>query len=105
MTRQETGDEFNNKVGSYSYVDALGVARTVNYVADAAGFRVNVDTNEPGTKTSTPAHAQILSSAVEGPHPLPSAQSTEPQWSTQLPSPTLGTLLQLAYNFGHARLV
>ncbi|CAN7996853.1 unnamed protein product, partial [Ixodes pacificus] len=35
LTRQETGDEFNNKVGSYGYVDAHGIARTVNYVADA----------------------------------------------------------------------
>ncbi|CAN7996598.1 unnamed protein product, partial [Ixodes hexagonus] len=70
QTRHETSDEFNNKVGSYSFVDARGIARAVNYVADAAGFRVNVDTNEPGTKTSAPANAQIVSSAVEGPHPV-----------------------------------
>ncbi|KAM7282315.1 cuticle protein 16.8-like [Ixodes scapularis] len=69
LTRQETGDEFNGKVGSYSYTDAAGVHRTVNYVADAAGFRATVDTNEPGTKTSEPADAATVSSAVEGPHP------------------------------------
>ncbi|EEC01913.1 cuticle protein, putative [Ixodes scapularis] len=65
MTRQETGDEFNNKVGSYGYVDAHGVARTVNYVADALGFRATVQTNEPGTKTSAPADAPTYSSSVE----------------------------------------
>ncbi|CAN7996865.1 unnamed protein product, partial [Ixodes pacificus] len=52
MTRQETGDDFNNKVGSYSYVDAFGVTRVVKYVADATGFHPTVETNEPGTKTS-----------------------------------------------------
>ncbi|CAN8021221.1 unnamed protein product, partial [Ixodes persulcatus] len=70
MTRQETGDEFNNKVGSYSYVDALGVSRVVKYVADATGFHPTVETNEPGTKTSVPADAPFFSTAVEGPHPV-----------------------------------
>ncbi|CAN8021239.1 unnamed protein product, partial [Ixodes persulcatus] len=70
LTRQETGDEFNGKVGSYSYTDAAGVHRTVNYVADAAGFRATVDTNEPGTKTSEPANAATLSTAVENPNPV-----------------------------------
>ncbi|KAG0444831.1 hypothetical protein HPB47_013335 [Ixodes persulcatus] len=65
LTRQETGDEFNNKVGSYGYVDAHGIARTVNYVADALGFRATVETNEPGTKTSVPADAPTYSSSVE----------------------------------------
>ncbi|CAN8021235.1 unnamed protein product, partial [Ixodes persulcatus] len=70
MTRQETGDEFNNKVGSYSYVDAFGVTRVVKYVADATGFHPTVETNEPGTKTSVPADAPFFSTAVEGPHPV-----------------------------------
>ncbi|CAN7996841.1 unnamed protein product, partial [Ixodes pacificus] len=65
MTRQETGDVNNNKIGSYSYVDAHGIARTVNYVADAFGFRASVQTNEPGTKTSEPADAPTYSSSVE----------------------------------------
>ncbi|CAN8005864.1 unnamed protein product, partial [Ixodes pacificus] len=69
MTRQETGDVNNNKIGSYSYVDAHGVARTVNYVADAFGFRASVQTNEPGTKTSEPADAPTYSSSVEVPAP------------------------------------
>ncbi|KAM7301824.1 uncharacterized protein ISCGN_017341 [Ixodes scapularis] len=65
LTRQETGDVNNNKVGSYGYVDASGVARTVNYVADAFGYRATVQTNEPGTKTSEPADAPTFSSSVE----------------------------------------
>ncbi|KAG0435860.1 hypothetical protein HPB47_018281 [Ixodes persulcatus] len=92
MTRQETGDEFNNKilvrclfvnvasqvvvehetrdvnnseVGSYGCVDANGAARIVNYIADAFGYRASVQTNEPGTKTSEPAEAPTYSSSVE----------------------------------------
>ncbi|EEC06420.1 cuticle protein, putative [Ixodes scapularis] len=53
MTRQDTEDEFNNKIGSYSYVHAFGVSRVVKYVADANGFHPTVETNEPGTKKST----------------------------------------------------
>ncbi|CAN7996610.1 unnamed protein product, partial [Ixodes hexagonus] len=70
LTRQETGDEHNNKVGSYGYVDAHGVARTVNYVADALGFRATVQTNEPGTKTSAPADAPTYSSSVQVASPV-----------------------------------
>ncbi|XP_065289939.1 cuticle protein 16.8-like [Dermacentor albipictus] len=67
MTREETSDEYNNKVGSYSYTDPNGITRTAHYVADADGFRVAIETNEPGTRTSNPADAQITSSAVEPP--------------------------------------
>ncbi|CAN7996883.1 unnamed protein product, partial [Ixodes pacificus] len=70
LAREETGDANNNKVGSYSYTDAAGVFRTVKYVADADGFHATVETNEPGTKSSNPADAPIVSSAVEGPHPV-----------------------------------
>ncbi|KAL1421402.1 hypothetical protein MTO96_004095 [Rhipicephalus appendiculatus] len=67
MTREETSDENNYKVGSYSYTDANGLSRTVRYVADAEGFHVTIETNEPGTRTSNPADAQITSTAVEPP--------------------------------------
>lgn len=72
ITREETSDENNNKVGSYSYTDPNGITRTVRYVADADGFRVTVETNEPGTKTSNPADAPFYSNAVEAP-PAPAA--------------------------------
>ncbi|XP_077515164.1 cuticle protein 16.8-like [Amblyomma americanum] len=70
ITREETSDENNNKVGSYSYTDPNGITRTVRYVADADGFRVTVETNEPGTKTSNPADAAFYSNAVEPPPAL-----------------------------------
>ncbi|XP_070392848.1 cuticle protein 16.8-like [Dermacentor albipictus] len=65
ISQQETGDENNNKVGSYSYTDANGLSRTVKYTADAEGFHVTVETNEPGTKTSNPADAQYVANPVE----------------------------------------
>ncbi|KAL1421403.1 hypothetical protein MTO96_004096 [Rhipicephalus appendiculatus] len=65
LTREETGDANNNKVGSYSYTDASGISRTVKYTADAEGFHVTVETNEPGTKSSNPADALYTSAAVE----------------------------------------
>ncbi|KAM7301825.1 skin secretory protein xP2-like [Ixodes scapularis] len=71
LTRQETGDENNGKVGSYSYVDPNGVTRTVKYVADQDGFRVKIETNEPGTRTSSPANAPYESSWVAPPNPAP----------------------------------
>ncbi|KAH7965563.1 hypothetical protein HPB49_008751 [Dermacentor silvarum] len=65
ISQQETGDENNNKVGSYSYTDPNGVTRTVKYTADADGFHVVVETNEPGTKTSNPADAQYVANPIE----------------------------------------
>ncbi|CAN8021208.1 unnamed protein product, partial [Ixodes persulcatus] len=53
--RNEVSDAGNNKRGNYGYKDPVGVFRQVEYVADAAGFRANVFTNEPGTAPSTPA--------------------------------------------------
>ncbi|OQR78156.1 hypothetical protein BIW11_06596 [Tropilaelaps mercedesae] len=53
--RHEESDGHNNKKGSYSFTDAHGISRRVDYVADAAGFRATVNTNEPGTAPSAPA--------------------------------------------------
>merc|ERR1712122_253529 len=38
--KQESGNAFTGVAGSYQYVDANSVLQTVNYVADALGFRV-----------------------------------------------------------------
>merc|ERR1719433_1383545 len=38
--KQEVGNTYGGVAGGYSYVDAEGVLQQVNYVADAAGFRV-----------------------------------------------------------------
>jgi len=45
-TKSESKNAYGGTVGSYSYVDANGKTQTVNYVADAAGFRVQ-GTNLP----------------------------------------------------------
>ncbi|KAM7301793.1 cuticle protein 16.8 [Ixodes scapularis] len=65
MTREETSDANNAKVGSYSYTDANGVARTVKYVADENGFRATVETNEPGTKSHVTGDAEYISNAPD----------------------------------------
>jgi len=58
--QQEEGDSYGNKKGSYSYQDAYGVYRTVDYVADENGFRATIRTNEPGTAPgANPADVQL----------------------------------------------
>jgi len=47
------------QVGSYGLRDADGRVRVVNYVADAAGFRANIQTNEPGVEPKDPASVLI----------------------------------------------
>ncbi|KAF8767245.1 Cuticle protein 16.8 like protein [Argiope bruennichi] len=63
--REEVGDGKNVK-GSYGFTDARGIHRQVNYVADHAGFRAQVKTNEPGTANQNPAAVQIISNAPYG---------------------------------------
>ncbi|XP_023210965.1 cuticle protein 14-like [Centruroides sculpturatus] len=50
--RRESGDLAGNKVGAYGLSVADGRHRVVNYVADAAGFRADIQTNEPGVDSS-----------------------------------------------------
>lgn len=57
LARQETGDANGVVQGSYSYIDAQGLTRTVNYIADDDGFRASIVSNEPGLKNSEPAGA------------------------------------------------
>lgn len=47
--RQEEGNGGNAVKGSYGFTDARGVKRQVEYLADHAGFRAQVRTNEPGS--------------------------------------------------------
>ncbi|GFQ80692.1 cuticle protein 16.8 [Trichonephila clavata] len=61
--REEAGNGAGGVVGSYGFTDARGIARRVNYVADHAGFRAQVKTNEPGTANQNPAAVQIISDA------------------------------------------
>ncbi|GFR24585.1 cuticle protein 16.8 [Trichonephila clavata] len=61
--REEAGNGAGGVVGSYGFTDARGIARRVNYVADQAGFRAQVKTNEPGTANQNPAAVQVISDA------------------------------------------
>jgi len=48
--KHEVGNTYGGVTGSYSYVDANGIPQTVNYIADALGFRV-AGTNIPVAKS------------------------------------------------------
>ncbi|GFX94902.1 uncharacterized protein TNCV_2379751 [Trichonephila clavipes] len=63
--REEAGDGHAVR-GSYGFSDARGIHRQVNYVADHAGFRAQVKTNEPGTANQNPAAVQLISDAPYG---------------------------------------
>jgi len=52
------------QVGSYGLRDADGRVRVVNYVADGAGFRANIQTNEPGVEPKDPAAVLINKAAA-----------------------------------------
>jgi len=52
------------QVGSYGLRDVDGRVRVVNYVADAAGFRANIQTNEPGVEPKDPAAVLINKAAA-----------------------------------------
>ncbi|XP_076317535.1 cuticle protein 10.9-like [Tachypleus tridentatus] len=74
LSRHESGDASGAVTGSYGYADANGIWRKVNYVADAGGFRAQVDTSEPGTANQNPADVTINSNPVAAPvvykHPV-----------------------------------
>ncbi|KAG1695941.1 Cuticle protein 16.8 [Nymphon striatum] len=63
--KEETSDESGNVVGRYGYTDTNGIYRQVEYTAGAYGAQFQIQTNEPGTKTSQPADVVINSDAVE----------------------------------------
>ncbi|GFT72935.1 uncharacterized protein NPIL_306121 [Nephila pilipes] len=63
--REEAGDG-QAVQGSYGFTDARGIRRQVNYVADKAGFRAQVKTNEPGTANQNPAAVHLISDAPYG---------------------------------------
>ncbi|XP_035226272.1 cuticle protein 10.9-like [Stegodyphus dumicola] len=72
--RKESGDGKGAVKGSYGYVDAHGIHRQVDYVADHHGFRAQVKTNEPGTANQNPAAVGVHSAApLHVPAPVPHA--------------------------------
>jgi len=70
--RREAGN-LAGKTGSYGLRDIDGRTRIVNYVADAAGFRASIQTNEPGVEPKDPAATLINKAApvaVAAPAPV-----------------------------------
>lgn len=86
LLRQEQGDAQGNKQGSYGYIDAHGISRQVDYVADAQGFRAVVKTNEPGTESQNPADVEIISSAAPAAYSSPAVSAYAPQPSPYRPA-------------------
>lgn len=79
--RKESGDADNNKWGSYGLKDSDGRWRIVHYVADKHGFRVKMDTNEPGVGHAEPADVIVNKHEEDGnyghPEPEPEHDPSE----------------------------
>ena len=67
QTREEKSDTNGHKRGSYGYVDAYGIYRKVDYIADEHGFRASISTNEPGTGGGDPADVHMEARPVANP--------------------------------------
>lgn len=93
LIRKEQGDELGNKQGTYGYIDASGLTRQVDYIADDKGFRAVVRTNEPGTENQNPADVQIQSDAVQ-PKLSPAYSTSVPVTSYARASPSSYGLIQ-----------
>jgi len=104
-SRKEAGDAWGNKQGSYTLNVADGRQRVVKYVADGAGFRAAVATNEPGTAAQSPADV-AMSSPYAPPAPVePIAHAPAllaPAAPLALAAPAYGLADGLAYSKGLA---
>lgn len=83
--RREAGNAAG-KTGSYGLRVADGRTRIVNYVADAAGFRANIQTNEPGVEPKDPAATLINKAAVVA-APAPVAVAAPAPVAVAAPAP------------------
>ncbi|GFS86852.1 cuticle protein 10.9 [Nephila pilipes] len=72
--RSESSDASGKVTGSYTVKNEDGSVRVVEYIADQGGFRANVKTNEPGTKSDDPAHVVIQSNAPAASAPIQQQQ-------------------------------
>lgn len=116
--RHEKSDAYGNRVGSYGLTGADGRVRIVNYVADANGYRANVQTNEPGTESRDTAAVAVnkalpvaapVALPVAAPAPLPVAApivAPAPVFAAPaplaLPAPYLGAPLFNPAGFGYS---
>ncbi|XP_076373001.1 uncharacterized protein LOC143257856, partial [Tachypleus tridentatus] len=72
--RQEVGDGYGQVRGTYKLSDPDGRFRKVQYTAGPQGFQAQVYTNEPGTKSESPADVNFQSSAPVPPPYYPPRQ-------------------------------
>ncbi|KAH7963766.1 hypothetical protein HPB52_022876 [Rhipicephalus sanguineus] len=97
--QQESGDALGRKTGAYGFRDTDGRLRLVEYVADELGFRVKVQTNEPGTQ-DTAMPSVVIDSATPASSVAPDAPASvspsTPSESTREPivSPPPARLLR-----------
>ncbi|GFQ91660.1 uncharacterized protein TNCT_650981 [Trichonephila clavata] len=57
--RREQSDPSGTVSGSYGYMHINGLYRTVEYVANAEGFKAQVKSNEPGVGVGGPSPADV----------------------------------------------
>ena len=97
--RRESGNGLGQVVGSYGLRDADGRVRTVNYVADALGFRANINSNEPGVEPKDPAAVAINKVVLfcSRRRPLDSQLPTDREPSSLLHQSHPSSLLQLPW--------
>ncbi|XP_054723860.1 cuticle protein 10.9-like [Uloborus diversus] len=69
-SHEENSDGAGTVRGSYTVTDIDGRNRVVEYIADAAGFRATVRTNEPGTDNGAPANVIFESTAPDAKGPI-----------------------------------
>ncbi|XP_055936507.1 adult-specific rigid cuticular protein 15.7-like [Argiope bruennichi] len=88
---REKGYINGTRTGSYGYTTRNGLIRIVTYVADEAGYRAEVLTNEPGVIASNPASVIITKeqepdpvALALGPTGVPLQQSPSPAASSSV---------------------
>merc|ERR1712233_194525 len=72
--KQESGNAYGGVTGSYTYADEAGV-HTVNYVADALGFRVAGDNLPVGPVDTAVAPVHAIAPVVDTPEAYEAAKS------------------------------
>jgi len=90
--------------GAYSYVDSNGIVQTVNYIADALGFRVGA-TNLPVHHVDTPVEQASPVEVAAAPAPV-TAASTPVVSAYHTPGPVMTPAVSYAYlpyatNYGY----
>lgn len=77
-SHDESGDGSGRVTGSYTVNNLEGHSRTVEYIADAEGFRATVRSNEPGLVNANPAGVTMETSGAAASPVLNSAPIARP---------------------------